>query len=80
MRNRKGANHVTNTFVVGSAWEHGSSLYNLHMSPSTLTETRVYDVTLHIKPAKYDSTSGTKTSKCLKTVGEWGCGSEQAPL
>ncbi len=26
MRNRKGANHVTNTFAVGSAWEHGSSL------------------------------------------------------
>ncbi len=27
MKNRKGANHVTNTFVVGSAWIHGNSLY-----------------------------------------------------
>ncbi len=29
MRNRKGANHVTNTFVFGSASEHGRSLYQL---------------------------------------------------
>ncbi len=36
--------------------------------------------TSHIKPSKYDSTSGTKISICLKKIGGWGCGSEQAPL
>ena len=34
----------------------------------------------HTKPSKYDSTFGTKISICLKKVGGWGCGSEQAPL
>ncbi len=34
----------------------------------------------HIKPSKYDSTFGTKISICLKKMGGWGCGSEQAPL
>ncbi len=33
-----------------------------------------------IRPSKYDSTFGTKISICLKKVGGWGCGSEQAPL
>ncbi len=33
-----------------------------------------------IKPSKYDSTFGTKVCVCLKKVGRWGCGSEQAPL
>ncbi len=36
--------------------------------------------TSHIQPSKYDSTSGTKISICLKKIGGWGCGSEQAPL
>ncbi len=34
----------------------------------------------HMKPSKYYSTFGTKISICLKKVGGWGCGSEQAPL
>ncbi len=34
----------------------------------------------HIRPSKYDSTFGTKISICLKKIGGWGCGSEQAPL
>ena len=36
--------------------------------------------TSHIQFSKYDSTSGTKISICLKKFGGWGCGSEQAPL
>ncbi len=35
---------------------------------------------LHMKPSKYDSTFGTEMSICLKKVGGWGCGSEEAPL
>ncbi len=38
-------------------------------------------IPLHIKPSKYDSTSGTKISAYVwQNIGGWGCGSEQAPL
>ncbi len=36
--------------------------------------------TSHTQPSKYNATSGTRISICLKKIGGWGCGSEQAPL
>ena len=36
--------------------------------------------TLHIEPAKYDSTSGTKISMFEKKLGEWDCRLQQASL
>ena len=47
---------------------------------SLLDKVKFVHETSHTHLFKYKSTSGTQISICLKNIGIWGCGSEQALL
>ncbi len=60
-----GGNHVKLT-----NFQEGFSLISVNYTDFALKIS-------HVKPCKYDSAFGVK---CLKKVGGWGCGLEQAPV